>query len=78
MVCKLDASHPISQKSKRKGAGMNQPQFLTIAEKREWLARIFRDTSGEYSDADKFKVLREDNRLAMLSKFSTGKEQENG
>ena len=52
------------------------PQFLSIEEKRAWLARIFRDTSGEYSEADKFKVLREDNRLVMLSKLSTGKEQE--
>lgn len=77
MVCKLDASHPFSQKSKRKGAEMNQPQFLTIAEKREWLARIFRDTSGEYSEADKFKVLREDNRLVMINKLSTRKEQDN-
>lgn len=50
------------------------PQFLSIKEKRAWLARIFRDTSGEYSEADKFKVLREDNRLVMLSKLSTGKE----
>lgn len=54
-----------------------EQQFLSIAEKRDWLARIFRDTSGEYSEADKFKVLREDNRLAMLSKLSTGKEQSN-
>lgn len=38
-------------------------QFLTIEEKRAWLARIFRDTSGEYSDADKLKALEADNRL---------------
>lgn len=45
---------------------MNQ-QFLTIDEKREWLARIFRDTSGEYTDADKFKAMVEDTHLAMIS-----------
>lgn len=41
-------------------------QFLTIEEKRAWLARIFRDASGYYSDADKFKALREDTLLARL------------
>lgn len=45
---------------------MNQ-QFLTIDEKRAWLARIFRDTSGEYTDADKFKAMVEDTQLAMIS-----------
>jgi hypothetical protein len=39
---------------------------LTIEEKRAWLARIFRDTSGEYSDADKLKALEADNRLAAM------------
>lgn len=41
-------------------------KFLSIAEKRAWLARIFRDASGYYSDADKFKALREDTLLARL------------
>ena len=41
---------------------------LTIEEKRAWLARIFRDTSGEYTDADKLKVLEADNRLVELNK----------
>lgn len=45
---------------------MNQ-QFLTIEEKRAWLARIFRDTSGEYTEADKFKAMVEDTRLAEIS-----------
>lgn len=40
--------------------------YLTIEEKRAWLARIFRDTSGEYTDADKLKALEADNRLVML------------
>jgi hypothetical protein len=41
--------------------------FLTIEEKRAWLARIFRDTSGEYTDADKLKALEADTSLAMLT-----------
>ena len=40
--------------------------LLSISEKREWLARIFRDKTGEYTDADKFKAMEADNRLAML------------
>ena len=44
--------------------------FLTIEEKRAWLARIFRDTSGTYTDADKLKALEADNRLvAMQSNY---------
>ena len=41
--------------------------YLTIEEKRAWLAKIFRDTSGEYTDADKFKAMQEDTNLAMIS-----------
>lgn len=41
-------------------------KHLTIDEKRDWLACVFRDTSGEYSQADKFKAMAEDTRLAML------------
>ena len=47
----------------------NQPKvdnFLTIEEKRAWLANIFRDTTGEYTDADKLKALEADNRLLSL------------
>ena len=54
---------------------MRESQFLTIAEKREWLARIFRDTSGTYSDADKFKAMREDTRLLELNRLTPRKEQ---
>lgn len=53
----------------------NTPQFLSIAEKRAWLARIFRDTTGYYSDADKFKAMREDTRLIELNRLTTRKEQ---
>ena len=45
--------------------------YLTIEEKRAWLARIFRDTSGEYTDADKLKALEADNRLVMLQSPTT-------
>lgn len=45
----------------------SNPQFLTIVEKRAWLARIFRDTSGEYTDADKFKAMLEDTELMLIS-----------
>lgn len=40
--------------------------FLTIEEKRAWLARIFRDTSGFFTDADKLKALEADNRLVAM------------
>ncbi len=43
-----------------------RPRHLTLAEKRDWLAGIFRDESGEYSQADKFKAMTEDTRLAQL------------
>lgn len=57
---------------------MNETRFLTIAEKREWLARIFRDTTGYYTEADKFKALREDTRLLELNILTSRKEQYNG
>lgn len=43
-------------------------RHLTIAEKRDWLAHVFRDEHGEYSQADKFKAMVEDTRLAELEK----------
>ena len=45
---------------------MRKKRHLTIDEKRDWLARIFRDESGDFSQADKFKALAEDTRLAQL------------
>lgn len=39
---------------------------LSLDEKRRWLAAVFRDESGEYTQADKFKALTEDTRLAVL------------
>ncbi len=41
-------------------------KHLSIQEKRDWLADIFRDESGEYSQSEKFKAMVEDTRLAML------------
>lgn len=48
------------------------PHTLTVAEKRRFLAEIFR--SPDFTDADKFKALQEDNRMLILV---TGKEQSN-
>ncbi len=53
---------------------MARKKFLSIDEKRTWLADIFRDASGEYSQADKFKAMIEDTRLAMLA--TEGNKQE--
>ncbi len=41
-------------------------KHLSISEKRDWLANLFRDASGEISQAEKFKAMVEDTRLAML------------
>lgn len=46
---------------------MAKKKYLSVDEKRSWLADIFRDASGEYSQADKFKAMIEDTRLAMLA-----------
>lgn len=45
---------------------MQPYRHLSIDEKRDWLASIFRDASGEFSQADKFKALAEDTKLAQL------------
>ena len=45
---------------------MRKKRHLTITEKRDWLASIFRDESGDISQADKFKALAEDTKLAQL------------
>lgn len=45
---------------------MRKKRHLTIEEKRDWLAYVFRDDSGEFSQADKFKAMTEDTRLAVL------------
>ncbi len=45
---------------------MRKKKHLTIEEKRDWLAEVFRDPDGIYSQADKFKAMVEDTRLAEL------------
>ncbi|MBQ3240261.1 MAG: hypothetical protein IJB00_03655 [Akkermansia sp.] len=45
---------------------MKGARHLTIDEKRDWLANIFRDESGEYSQGDKFKAMIEDTKLAIM------------
>lgn len=47
---------------------------LTVAEKRRYLAEIFR--SPEFSDSDKFKALQEDNRMQAMCRCENGKEEE--
>ncbi len=42
-------------------------KHLSISEKRDWLASLFRDETGEISQAEKFKAMVEDTRLAMLT-----------
>lgn len=54
---------------------MKKSRHLTIDEKRDWLAEIFRDTQGEYSQADKFKALVEDTRLAALAEEAAREEK---
>lgn len=43
--------------------------LLSTEEKRRWLARVFRDEDGEYSQADKFKALVEDTKLVTSQCF---------
>lgn len=49
------------------------PEFLTVAEKRLFLANVFR--SPDFTDADKFKALQEDNRMLAMFGLGNGKEQ---
>ncbi len=56
---------------------MPKKRHLSITEKRDWLAAIFRDVSGDISQADKFKALSEDTKLAQLqAEESKDKEQQ--
>lgn len=54
---------------------MRKPKHLTIDEKRDWLASVFRDANGEYSQADKFKALIEDTRLAELQEEKNARDE---
>ncbi len=54
---------------------MRKKRHLSIEEKRDWLAYVFRDESGEFSQADKFKAMAEDTRLAVLQAEQKAAEQ---
>ncbi|MBR5523590.1 MAG: hypothetical protein IKV82_09020 [Akkermansia sp.] len=54
---------------------MRKKRHLSIEEKRDWLAYVFRDESGEFSQADKFKAMTEDTRLAVLQAEQKAAEQ---
>ena len=43
-----------------------KPRHLTISEKRDFFTAIARDTSGEFTTADKFKAIVEDTKLFQL------------
>ena len=55
---------------------MKSSRHLTIDEKRDWLADIFRDSSGEYSQGDKFKAMIEDTKLAIMLEEESRKNAE--
>lgn len=62
-------SSPEEQSPKIKKTFAPRSPFLSVAEKRKWLASILRDTSGQHQGyelglGDKFKALIEDNKLA--------------
>lgn len=54
---------------------MRKKKHLSIEEKRDWLAEVFRDTSGEYSQSDKFKAMVEDTRLAELQEEKSNRKE---
>lgn len=43
-----------------------RPRHLTIAEKRDFFAKVSRDTNGEFTMSDKFKAIIEDTKLFQL------------
>ncbi|MFI3243229.1 MAG: hypothetical protein R3Y56_03130 [Akkermansia sp.] len=53
-------------------------KHLSIKEKRDWLAGIFRDESGEFSQSEKFKAMVEDTRLAMLPEQKSSEPSKSG
>jgi len=52
---------------------MMKRKYLSINEKRDWLARLFRDDTGEVSQSEKFKAMVEDTRLASLTEEKVAK-----
>ena len=55
---------------------MKRKKYLTIEEKRIWLADIFRDDEGIFSQADKFKAMVEDTRLAELQESKEAQQRQ--
>lgn len=53
-----------------------EEDLLTIREKRLWLAEIFRNMSGEYSQSDRFKALTEDTKLAVIQQEADNPQKE--
>lgn len=51
-------------------------RHLTIDEKRDWLAAVFRDESGEFSQSDKLKAMVEDTKLAQLAEENRRAEED--
>lgn len=51
-------------------------RHLTIDEKRDWLAAVFRDASGEFSQSDKLKAMVEDTKLAQLAEENRRADEE--
>lgn len=43
-----------------------KPKHLTLREKRDFLAKVLRDTGREFTHADKFKAIIEDTKLEAL------------
>ena len=43
-----------------------KPKHLTLREKRDYLAKVLRDTGSEFTHADKFKAITEDTKLEAL------------
>lgn len=62
-------TEPEPKTSSSKAKSPRHPPYLSVEEKRKWLAAIVRDTSGQHQGfeigmGDKFKALIEDNKLA--------------
>lgn len=55
---------------------MRKPRHLTMREKRDFMARVVRDQSGEFSMSEKFKAIVEDTKLAELDAEAAAAEEE--
>lgn len=55
---------------------MRKPRHLTMREKRDFMARVVRDQSGEFTMTEKFKAIVEDTKLAELDAAAAKEEAE--